>query len=230
MTLTGDLRSFSFADILQVLHTDRKSGVLIVEWKDMTVAYYIKDGELVLARPVDKVFRVYVDRDFEKLLEKLRLKESALAETIKKFFLTRLDNRDGIFSFTQGFIRYPENVVVFFPAEYLIMESARRLTLEETERKISDEMLVFEKSPDYEELVRKAKLTPEEQKILELVDGKNTVKDILEKSGLDKLTVYRTLYGLLSIGAIRRKRKKSMKKPSISLDLLAKLIEKIKRL
>jgi len=230
MTLTGDLKSFSFADILQVLHTDKKSGVLIVEWKDMTVAYYIKDGELVLARPVDKVFRVYVDRDFEKLLEKLRLKESALAETIKKFFLTRLDNRDGIFSFTQGFIRYPENVVVFFPAEYLIMESARRLTLEETERKISDEMLVFEKSPNYEEAVRKAKLTPEEQKVLDLVDGKNTVKDILEKSGLDKLTVYRTLYGLLSIGAIRRKRKKSVKKPSISLDLLAKLIEKIKRL
>jgi len=230
MTLTGDLRSFSFADILQVLHADKKSGVLIVEWKDMTVAYYIKDGELVLARPVDKVFRIYVDRDFEKLLEKLRLKESALAETIKKFFLSRLDNREGIFSFTQGFIRYPDRVPVYFPAEYLIMESARRLTLEETERKISDELLVFEKAPDYEDKVRKARLTPEEQKVLDLVDGKNTVKDLLEKSGLDKLTLYRTLYGLLSIGAVRRKRKKTPKKPSISLDLLAKLIEKIKRL
>jgi len=227
MTLTGDLRSFSFADILQVLHADKKSGVLIVEWKDMTVAYYIKDGELVLARPVDKVFRIYVDRDFEK--QKLRLRESALAETIKKFLLSRLDNREGIFSFTQGFIRYPDRVPVFFPAEYLIMESARRLTLEETERKISDELLVFEKAPDYEEKVRKG-LTPEEQRVLDLVDGKNTVKDILEKSGLDKLTLYRTLYGLLSIGAIRRKRKKSPKKPSISLDLLAKLIEKIKKL
>lgn len=230
MTLTGDLKSFSFADILQVLHSDEKSGVLIVEWKDMTVAYYIKDGEVVLARPVDKVFRVYTDRDFEKLLEKLRLNKRNLAETLKKFLFPRLDNRDGVFSFTKGFIHYPDDVPVYYPAEYIIMEAARRLTLEEAERKILDELLVFEKAPDWEKKVEKAGLTEEERIILDLVDGKNTVKDILEKSKLDKLKVYRTLYGLLSIGAIRRKRKRVERKPSISLDLLAKLMEKIKRL
>lgn len=230
MPLTGDLKSFSFADILQVLHADKKSGVLVVEWNDMTVVYYIKDGEIVFARPVDKIYRVYVDRDFEKLLEKLRISERALPETIKRFFLSRLDNREGVFSFTQGFIKYGDTVPISIPAEELIMEAARHLTLEETERKISDELLVFEKTADYEDKVARAKLNEKEKKILELIDGNNTVKDIIEKSGLDKLTVYRTLYGLLSIGAIRRKRKKEMKKPSISLDLLAKLIEKIKKL
>jgi len=230
MTLTGDLKSFSFADILQVLHSDKKSGVLIVEWKDMTVAYYVKDGDIVLARPVDKVFRVYVDRDFEKLLEKLRLNERAMAETIKKFLIPRLESREGIFSFTKGFIRYPDDVPVHFPAEYIIMEAARKLTLEEAERKISDELLVFEKSPDWDSRVQRANLNEKEELILELVDGTNTVKGILEKSKVDKLTLYRTLYGLLSIGAIRRKRKKATGKPSISLDLLAKLIEKIKKL
>ena len=230
MSLIGDLNSFSFADILQVLHTDKKSGVLIVEWDDMTVAYYIKDGEVVLARPVDKVFRVYADRDFAVLLSKLRLQDRALAETIKKFFLSRLDKRNGRFSFTQGFIKYPPDVPVFFPSEQLIMEAARRLNLEETERKISDELLIFEKSPDYEDKILKAKLTDEERKVLNLIDGRNTVKDILEKSGLDKLTVYRTLYGLLSIGAIKRKKKPMKRRASISLDLLAKLIEKIKKL
>ena len=230
MTLTGDLKSFSFADILQVLNSDRKSGVLIVEWKDMTVAYYVKDGEIVLARPVDKVFRVYVDRDFEKLLEKLRLNERAFAETIKKFLIPRLENRDGIFSFTKGFIRYPDNVPVYFHVEQIIMEAARKLTLEETERKISDELLVFEKSPDWDSKVQRTNISEKEKLILELVDGTNTVKDILEKSKVDKLTLYRTLYGLLSIGAIRRKKKKITRKPSISLDLLAKLIEKIKKL
>ncbi len=230
MSLIGDLNSFSFADILQVLHADKKSGVLIVEWDDMTVAYYIKEGEVVLARPVDKVFRVYADRDFAVLLTKLRLQDRALAETIKKFFLSRLDNKQGRFSFTQGFIKYPSDVPVFFPSEELIMEAARRLSLEETERKISDELLIFEKTPDYEDKILKAKLTDEERKVLNFVDGRNTVKDILEKSGLDKLTVYRTLYGLLSIGAIKRKKKPMKRKPTISLDLLAKLIEKIKKL
>ncbi len=230
MSLIGDLNSFSFADILQVLHTDKKSGVLIVEWDDMTVAYYIKDGEIVLARPVDKVFRVYADRDFAVLLTKLRLQNKALAETIKKFFLSRLDKRNGRFSFTQGFIKYPQDVPVFFPSEQLIMEAARYLTLEETERKVSDELLIFEKTQDYEDKILKAKLTNEERKVLNLVDGRSTVKDIVEKSGLDKLTVYRTLYGLLSIGAIKRKKKPMKRRPAISLDLLAKLIEKIKKL
>lgn len=230
MALIGDLNSFSFADILQVLYIDKRSGVLIVEWDDMTVAYYIKDGEIVLARPVDKAFCVYTERDFGVLLTKLRLQESALAETIKRFFLSRLGVKSGRFSFTPGFIKYPEDVPIFFPAEQLIMEAARHLTLEETERKISDELLVFEKAPDWEEKVSKAKLTEEEREILNLIDGRNTVKDILEKNWLDKLTVYRTLYGLLAIGAIKRKRKTAPKKPSISLDLLAKLIEKIKRL
>jgi hypothetical protein len=79
------------------------------------------------------------------------------------------------------------------------MEAARKLTLEEAERKISDELLVFEKSPDWDSKVQKANLNEKEKLILELVDGINTVKDILEKSKADKLLLYRTLYGLLSI-------------------------------
>jgi hypothetical protein len=73
MALTGDLRSFNFVDIFQVIGRDRKSGILFMEWKDLTCAYYVKDGELVFARPIDKVYRVYADKDFDLLLSKLRI-------------------------------------------------------------------------------------------------------------------------------------------------------------
>ena len=70
----------------------------------------------------------------------------------------------------------------------------------------------------------------EEKKVLSLVDGSRTVEEIRKESGLDRLTVDRALYGLLAAGIIRRKRKERMQRPSITLDLLAKIIEKIKQL
>jgi hypothetical protein len=230
MALTGDLTTFNFADILQVLAKDRKNGVLLVEWKDMIVAYYIKEGELVFARPVDKVFRVYTDRNFEQLLNKLRIKKEDIHKTIDRFFLTRLGQKEGIFSFTPGFIKFDSDVPVFYPVEDLIMRASRILTPEEVDRKISDELLVFEKSPDADVRVSKIKLTDDERKVLSLVDGNRTVADIRKESGMDRLKVDRALYGFLAAGIIRRKRKERVQKPSITLDLLSKIIEKIKQL
>ncbi len=230
MALTGDLTTFNFADILQVLAKDKKSGVLLVEWKDMIVAYYVREGELVFARPVDKVFRVYTDRNFEQLIHKLRIKMEDIYKTIDRFFLPRLGQKEGIFSFTPGFIKFDSEVPVYYPVEELIMRASRLLTPEEVERKISEELLIFEKSPDADAKSSKVKLTEEEKKILSLVNGNRTVADIRKDAGMDKLTVDRSLYGFLAAGIIRRKRKERVQKPFITLDLLAKIVEKIKQL
>ncbi len=229
MALTGDLTTFNFADILQVLAKDKKSGVLLVEWKDMIVAYYVKDGEIVFARPVDKVSRVYADRNFDQLINKLRIRKEDMPKTIERFLISRINQKEGIFSFTPGFIKYDSDVPVY-PVEELIMLASRKLSEEEVERKISDELLVFEKSPDAENRLSRVNLTEEEKNILFLVNGNRTVADIRKESGLDKLTVGRALYGLLVAGIIRRKRREKVQKPSITLDLLAKIIEKIKQL
>ena len=82
MALTGDLKTFNFVDILQIIAKDRKSGILLVEWADITVAYYVKDGQIIFARPVDRVFRVYAERDFDLLIEKLRISKDYLSKTV----------------------------------------------------------------------------------------------------------------------------------------------------
>ncbi len=230
MALTGDLNTFNFADILQVLAKDKKSGVLLVEWKDLIVAYYVREGEVVFARPVDKVFRVYTDRNFEQLISKLRIKMDDIHKTIDRFFIPRLGQKEGIFSFTPGFIKYDAEIPVYYPVEELIMRASRLLSPEEVERKISDELLIFEKSPDAEAKASRAHLTEEEKKVLSLVNGTRTVAEIRKEAELDRLTVDRALYGFLASGVIRRKRKERTQKPFITLDLLAKIVEKIKQL
>ncbi|MCS7170885.1 MAG: DUF4388 domain-containing protein [Aquificaceae bacterium] len=231
MALTGDLKTFNFVDILQIISKDKKSGILLVEWKDITVAYYVKDGQIIFARPVDRVFRVYAERDFDLLIEKLRISKENLFRTIERFLIERLDLKEGVFSFTPGFVKFgSNNYRILYPVEKIIMMASRGLTYEEVERKISDELLVFEPLEGVNDVLEKAELTPEEKKVLNLVDGERTVYDIRKDSGLDNLKVDRALYGLLAVGAIKRKKKEKKQSPSIALDLLMKIIERIKGL
>ena len=231
MALTGDLKTFNFVDILQIIAKDSKSGILLVEWADITVAYYVKDGQIIFARPVDRVFRVYAERDFDLLIEKLRISKDNLSKTVERFLVDRLNLKDGVFSFTPGFVKYASNNYgIVFPIEKIIMMASRGLLQEEVERKISDEMLIFEPAENIQDIIKRAELTPEEQKVLSLVNGERTVFDIRKDSGLDNLTVDRALYGLLALGVIKRKKKEKKQKPSIALDLLMKIIERIKEL
>lgn len=231
MALIGDLKSFSIVDILQIISKDKKSGILLVEWKDMTVVYYIKEGQVIFARPVDRVFRVYAQRDFDLLIEKLRISKENLFRTVERFLIERLHMKEGVFSFTPGFVRFgSNNYRIVYTTEKIIMMASRTLTPEEVERKISDELLVFEPVEGTQGLVESAELTPQEKKVLSLVNGERSVFDIRRDSGLDNLTVDRSLYGLLAIGAIRRKKKEKKQNPSIAMDLLMKIIDRIRGL
>lgn len=232
MALIGDLKTFNFVDILQIIAKDKKSGILLVEWKDLTIAYYVKEGQIIFARPVDRVFRVYAERDFDLLIEKLRIARDNLIKTVDRFLLDRLNIREGVFSFTPGFVRYSsESYGNFYPVEKIIIMASRYLTQEEVERKISDELLLFEPSEEVgEEVLKNADLNDNEKKVLSLVDGNRTVFDIRKESGIDSLTVDRALYGLLAVGFIKRKKREKKQQPPIALDLLMKIIEKIREL
>jgi hypothetical protein len=231
MALTGDLRSFNFVDIFQVIGRDRKSGILFMEWKDLTCAYYVKEGEIIFARPIDKVYRVYADKDFDLLLSKLRMSAESLSKTLERFLISRLNMKEGIFSFTPGFIKYGGEYPVVYPIEELIVLASRYLTPEEVERKISDELLLFERVPGKEEVLQKAKLNQMEGHILSLVDGERTVLQIRQMVNQDSLLVDRALYALLALGLIKRKKKEvKQKQAPITLELLAKIIERVKSL
>ncbi|MFN3946958.1 MAG: DUF4388 domain-containing protein [Aquificaceae bacterium] len=231
MALIGDLNTFNFVDVLQVIFKDRKDGILLVEWPDMIITYYVKNGQVIFARPVDRVYRVYTEKDFDLLIEKLRIPKENLHKTVERFLIRRLNLKEGVFSFTPSLIRYSsDNYGFVYPTEKIIMIASRSLTPEEVERKISDEMLVFDLSENISEIIKRAEFTPEEKKILSLVNGERNVADIRHKAGLDKLTVDRALYGFLALGIIKRKKMEKKQKPSVALDLLMKIIERIKEL
>lgn len=231
MAIAGDLRVFNFVDVFQILRKDKKDGILVIESPQKNYAVYFKDGDILYIREVAKVFYVYLDVDFEGVLKKENIPKSELYNVLVARLPNLLSLKEGKFSFTPGFIKYPLDITSQIPIEKLIMYLSRQLTEDEVERKVSDLNLVFEKSPDYEEIAKRAYLTDYERKILVLVDGKNKVSDIIYLSKINDLIVKRALYGFLACGIIQREKKKERKIGfELTKNLLNKIIAKIKGL
>jgi CheY-like chemotaxis protein len=90
--------------------------------------------------------------------------------------------------------------------EAILMEGFRRVDeWHLIERAIDDFDLVFLRNEDAVAQMGRGRLTREELAILELVNGKNTVKDIIRKSRMGSFEVSKMLYRLLSIKLVRRR-------------------------
>ena len=128
--------------------------------------------------------------------------EAALRAQIEDavFDLLRWDL--GEFSWEPGAAVEPE-VGIMVSVENLIMEASRRLDeLEVITRKIPSGLTVLKMADKPPEGAVEINITPEEWRILVLVDGVRTVTQIGEVVGLDEFDAMRTLYGLVSAGLI----------------------------
>jgi len=88
----------------------------------------------------------------------------------------------------------------------ILMEGVRRVDeWHLIEREVGDFDAVFLRNEEQVQNVGKARLTREELSILELVNGKNSVKDIVRQSRMGSFEVSKMLFRLLSIKLIRRR-------------------------
>jgi DNA-binding response OmpR family regulator len=90
--------------------------------------------------------------------------------------------------------------------EGILMEGFRRVDeWHLIEREIDNFDVVFLRNEDAVAQMGRGRLTREELAILELVNGKNTVKEIIRQSRMGSFDVSKMLYRLLSIKLIRRR-------------------------
>jgi hypothetical protein len=88
----------------------------------------------------------------------------------------------------------------------VLMEGFRRVDeWHLIEREIDDFDAVFLRNEEAVQNVGRARLTREELAVLELVNGKNTVKEIVRSSRMASFDVSKMLFRLLSIKVIRRR-------------------------
>jgi CheY-like chemotaxis protein len=133
---------------------------------------------------------------------------AALARQTSELIYEVLRWRFGQFRFAAGG-EPPSHVAqaaLGLDVEGILMEGYRRVDeWHLIERAIVDFGLVFLRNEDSVAQMGRGRLTREELAVLEQVNGKNTVKDIVRKSRMGSFEVSKMLYRLLSIGLVRRR-------------------------
>ncbi|MFP4474814.1 MAG: DUF4388 domain-containing protein [Desulfatibacillaceae bacterium] len=233
MSLKGNLDTFFFASVLQFLSIEKKTGILFVRDDSANeVRVYLREGTIVYATGSQKESRlayllrsrgVVSTEELKKCMETARdskqpygkvlvdkglitpdmyrkFAKKQVEEIIYKLFLWK----SGEFEYRDAQFNLDETLVVSLNTVEIILEASRRIDeMSILENQIPNSDMVFkisQKYPDQKEI----KLTAGEWHVLSLIDGRRTIREVIEASGYDEFPVYKLLFSLLSSGLVEK--------------------------
>lgn len=232
MPLAGSLETFNIANLIQFLSSDQKTGVLQISGGGNTAKIFIKSGFIVYATSSQQEFRLGhllksegVLSD-EKLQECLQLAEEKNQQVgrvlVEQGYISRSSLKDflhlqaeeilydiflweaGDFEYTDTPINIKEKLFIPLNPMGIIMEASRRIDEQSIiKREIPGEQLIFKISQKMGE-TEKLKLTKNERRILSLMDGNRTVKQVINDSGYAEPATYKIIYSLKMTGFIEK--------------------------
>lgn len=232
MGLTGNLKTVSFSDVLQLLSTGKKSGTLSVTGGARKKEISFRDGNIIYATSVnaneDLLGNLLLKRgkiskkDLERAITLHKQSGRALGATlvdmelfdkeevgeclrmqIEEIVYNLFSWSEGEFSFTEG--QAPKNVpfLVNLSTMNIIMEGTRRI----------DEWLEIQKVLPPNDVLLRVRLSPpvhsdqialslDEFKILSLINGERTLPNLISASPIGEFPTCRALYRLIVAGLV----------------------------
>ena len=228
--LRGTLDDFTLSDIFRLLSFTKKTGKLEVKRNAGEGNVFFRDGDVYFAQsslkkePLGQKLIRSGSLTEAQLLKALDLHAStgqrvgeilleqgaitqeqlvgAVAEQIEDAAFDLLRWELGEFLF-EAHERFEVEIPISVSVENLIMEASRRLDeLDVIQRKIPSAEVVLSVAPAPPDGARQINISPEEWRLLVLVDGSRTVGEVCEMAGLDDFAGIRTLYGMISSGLL----------------------------
>jgi len=235
MPLEGTLDTFRLASLLQLLSNDQKTGVLQVHDGQNEVKIFVKDGIIVHASSSQEKLRLgrllvskgalskeqlqgclQLAKDKKRKLGAILVKEGHISvEVLRKTLHCQVKEilynlflwKAGEFHFKDVPLDVEGKLVTKMNTMGIVLEASRRIDEWSVIRQqISSDTLVFrisEKTQDKQEV----KLNKIEWRIVSLIDGTRTVRQIIHKSGYDEFPAFRSLCSLCLSGLIEKSEK-----------------------
>lgn len=223
MALTGTLRDFGIAEILQLIGTQKKTGILTLEDGKRQAQIEFADGLVIGASGGEETVplheRLYrskiltkeqVDSAMKKVEQTLQplasilVNDNYLEVEIVKSLLVRhnseivyevFDWKSGTYAFQQKFAQYDKQFVTPIPAESIMMEGLRIVDEGPGIRKVIPRLdEVFIRLD--KSVIELEQMDKDHVHIFELIDGRSTLKDVILASGLDKFDAMKALSSL----------------------------------
>lgn len=232
--LNGDLSSVSLADIISLLNLSRKTGVLRCIRGAETRTIFWEQGEVVFARSnsvrdslgcflvrrglitddqnSESARRITPDLRHGKVLVRLGFLTTeqlwwAVKNQVLEIVYGLFHWTTGYFEFVEGPIESREKITLAVPTTKIVMEGIRRLDeWNKFATRIRDATVILERVPARRSAgTRDQEISPEELKILLLVDGQRSVAEISRLSGQGDFETYSALYEAMQAGEVRER-------------------------
>jgi tetratricopeptide (TPR) repeat protein len=233
MAIRGSLREASLPDVLQLLAMGKKTGCLSVNHRHHFGTIHFERGRISHATIVNRRDRLGDILVKQGLVSPAAL-EAAIAaqaaepqrrigdllvaaghiqrEQLHEYLKDQIEEAvyllftwsQGTFTFEPDVLPDPQDVTVSISPESLLLEGARRVDeWSLIEKKIPSLDTVF--SLDRVHLAESdVEVTPEQEVVIPLIDGRRDVSAIIDESGLDDFQVGKALFGLATAGFLRR--------------------------
>jgi len=233
MAIKGSLREASLPDVLQLLSMGKKTGCLsvadrnnfgyiffdqglityasIVNRRDRLGDILVKNGLVTSDQLQAAVDRQSTERD--RRLGELLVDMGALSRPdLERYMRVQIEEAvyflftwsQGTFSFESDVMPETQDFLVRISPESLLLEGARRVDeWSLIEKKIPSFDLIFTVEGDRLR-TSEASLTPEQLRLIPLLDGSRDVTHLIEDSGLLEFEVGKSLYGLIAAGFVHR--------------------------
>src|SRR5919107_2700172 len=233
MAIKGSLKEASLPDVIQLLFLGRRTGCLALADRHNFGTIYLDEGQIVYASIVNRRDRlgdilmrngritpeqlqqaidVQIDDREHKLGEILVGKSILTRAELEEYMRLQIEEAvyflftwtSGTFNFEAGVRPESEDFLISISPEALLLEGARRVDeWSLIEKKIPSFDLIF--SVDQNHVTQSAPtLSPEQQRLLPLVDGTRDVQHLIDESGLVEFEVGKALFGLITAGFAHR--------------------------
>ncbi|MCP5045877.1 MAG: DUF4388 domain-containing protein [bacterium] len=232
MGLRGNLETFLLTSILQLIHNDRKTGALQVRNDEDWVNVIIQNGAIVYAMGSNRHARlgnllraqgmitleqlqvclaegkvkkqalgkILVDKGFLSVDQLKQFIRSQVEEIIYSLFLWNRGN----FQYKDAKLNLSGLVATNLDIMEVLLEASRRIDeMSVLEKQIPSNNTVF-KPTNNAKKKNETRLVTDEWDALSIVDGKRTVSQVMEETGMDKFMTYKILHSLISSGLIEK--------------------------
>lgn len=233
MNLQGDFEGLTLASILQLLCNDQKTGILTVTNGEENSRVFFDQGTIVYATSPLKQARlgfllqnagVISGRQLSKCLAYARENKLHLGkvlvqkgyisqDTLKKYNTKQVEAilydlllwEKGKFEYKDARLNLTNMIVTQLNPMKLILEASRRIDELSVLRKvIPSDKLVFKMSGKVHSK-EEIKLNANEWRVLSLIDGTRSVRQVITESSYDEFAVYKILFSVISSGLIEQK-------------------------
>src|ERR687893_2726879 len=233
MAIKGSLKEASLPDVIQLLFLGRRTGCLALADQHNFGTIYLDEGQIVYAGIVNRRDRLgdillrkgrisaeqleraiqAQDGDRQHKLGEILVDMGALPRAdLEQYMRLQIEEavyylftwKEGTFNFEGEVKPESEDFLVSISPEALLLEGARRVDeWSLIEKKIPTFDLIF--SVDQNHVTQSAPtLSPEQQRLLPLVDGTRDVQQLIDESGLVEFEVGKALFGLITAGFAHR--------------------------